>query len=122
MINLRKQFSDAYAKATPSSQARFLAKLLSHLTTAGRTTYLVGHGVSDGDLLRSFNEAHNRLASQLSHLLDREARRYPDDVFANIIIDNLVNVRFDEGKIANLLRELMRSSGIEFEEPHTNFH
>jgi hypothetical protein len=122
MNDLRVQFSDIYAKATPACQARFLAKLLSYLTMMARTTYRLGQGVSDGDLLRSFNEAQNRIADQLSHLLDEELRRYPDDVFANIIVDNLVNVRFDQEKIGNLLWRLMKSAGIEFQELQTKLH
>lgn len=116
---LRKQFSDAYSKASLTCQTRFLAKPLSHLTMTARITYEVGQGVADGDLLRAFNEAHNRVASQLSHLLEDEVRRYPDDVFANIIIDNLISTRFSEARIRKLLWDLMTSVGIEVHNPPT---
>lgn len=122
MDELRKQFSDAYSKASLTCQARFLAKLLSHLTMTARITYEVGQGVADSDLLRSFNEAHNRVTSQLSHLLEGEVKRYPDDVFANIIIDNLINVRFSEASIRKLLWDLMTSVGIDVQEPPTTMH
>jgi hypothetical protein len=89
---------------------------------AARTTYRVGHGVVDSDLLRSFNEAHNRLAEQLSHLLDDEMKRYPDDVFANIVVDNLVNVGFSEEKMRRILWDFMKRAGIEVQEPPTTVH
>jgi hypothetical protein len=110
--DFRRRFSEAYAKASSASQARLLAQLLSRLSMMARATYQPYRGVSDCDLLRNFNEAQNRISPQLSALLDEDLRRYPDDVFSNIIIDNLLNLKLSHDEIESILLELMKNGKI----------
>jgi hypothetical protein len=87
MKHLREHLVSVYTGMTNSAQAVFLARMLLRLNVLGRGTYSVGEGVEDPALLRKFNEAQNRIESQLVRLLLSDLKRYPDDVFANIVFD-----------------------------------
>jgi hypothetical protein len=76
----------AYQSLALDEQARFLARFAQCLTVRARGTYVAGSSdVSDPARLRGFNEALHRIAGQLSHLLERDPARYPDDAFAEML-------------------------------------
>ena len=76
-------------------QSLILARLANRLSLIARETYAVGEGVSDGKRLRAFNEAQNRILAQLERLLAADPERYPDDVFAGILMDQFRSQQVD---------------------------
>ncbi len=56
----------------------------------------------DGARLRAFNEAQNRIQAQLLRLLTASTQRYPDDVFANILVDQFQALRVDPEDLRGL--------------------
>jgi hypothetical protein len=68
-------------------QLIFLARLAHRLTLVGRATYDDRGGVADSESLRTINEAQHRISAQQLKMLMEDKRRYPDDVFANILVD-----------------------------------
>jgi hypothetical protein len=72
-----------------------LATIINKLSFEARDTYDKRGGVSDCKKLRQFNEAINRVSSQMIRLLAEDERRYPDEVFANILADQFEALRLD---------------------------
>ena len=55
---------------------------------AERGTYVAGgYGVHDGPTLREVNEGAHRIFDQLRLMLMSSDQRYPDDVFASILVN-----------------------------------
>ena len=95
LTEARKQFADWYVAMSARRQAVALARLANQLSLMARETYAVGGGLSDGERLRTFNEAQNKVLAQLERLLTSDRERYPDEVFANILYDQLEMLRVD---------------------------
>jgi hypothetical protein len=95
MNDLRQRLAVQYATSSSQSQVLFLVKLANRLTFLARDTYDDHYGVSDSVRLRSFNEANHRIAAQLVHMLAADEKRYPDDVFANILVDQFEILKLD---------------------------
>jgi hypothetical protein len=74
-------------------QSLCLARLAHRLTIDARDTYDRQGGVADTARLRRFNEAEHHILGQLLKLLAGDQRRYPDDVFANMLVDHLEALR-----------------------------
>jgi len=88
MKNVREHFAASFSQLTEAAQALVLTRILLRFTLEGRGTYSVGDDrVNDAALLRKCNEAQHRIASQILHILLSDRKRYPDDVFANVIVD-----------------------------------
>jgi hypothetical protein len=104
MTDFRIKLNEIFPKLSPVGQQQFLAQLVAQLTLMGRSTYDLSEGVSNPKLLRDLNEAQNRLAAQLVAILFDDSRRYPDDVFANIISDNFVSLGLDEVRANDLIQ------------------
>lgn len=83
--DITDEFSVRYARLDVESQIQFLVKLANWLTLVGRDTYDLEGGVADATKLKSVNEAMHRILGQLYRLVTSDERRYPDDVFANIL-------------------------------------
>jgi hypothetical protein len=96
--------ADFIALDTPS-RISLLARLANWLTLMARDTYDSEGGVADAVRLRAFNEAENRILSQLVQLLAGDDRRYPDDVFANMLIEQFDALRLDVAVIAKFAAE-----------------
>jgi hypothetical protein len=98
MNEVRSRISSQYAALDSRQQIMLLASLADKLTLMARDTYNLEGRVVDSVRLRNFNEAQNRILSQLSRLLADDERRYPDDVFANILVDqfNILKLNPDE--------------------------
>jgi hypothetical protein len=95
----RKQIAARYAALGREHQAIFLARLGDRLSLMARETYAQGDGASDGTRLRAFNEAQNRILGQLVRLPTSGPARYPDDVFANILMDQFQTLKIDPAQI-----------------------
>ena len=87
MNDIRQRISSRYLALDRKEQMLMLAKLADRLTLMARDTYDLEGGVADNVRLRAFNEAQHRILAQLLGLLTADERRYPDDVFANILVD-----------------------------------
>jgi hypothetical protein len=85
---MREELVRYYSSLDDRSQREYLARLVLHITVAGRAGYdkpvdeLVGR-------LRSLNEIVHRIAAQLSSLVGGTRDRYPDQVFANVLLDEI---------------------------------
>jgi hypothetical protein len=87
MNDIRQDVLARYAAMDIQRQLIFLTRLAHRLTLVGRETY-DNHGrVADSEKLRSINEAQHRISGQQLKMLINDERRYPDDVFANILVD-----------------------------------
>jgi hypothetical protein len=95
LTGTRKRIAARYSALDEEQQAVLLARLADRLSVTARETYEPGQGVSDGARLRAFNEALNRILAQLVQVLTANPRRYPNDVFANMLVDQFQTLRVD---------------------------
>lgn len=71
----------AFSKMTEEEQGRFLATLAHEITIVARGTYVPGtEEVADPPRLRRLNEVQHLVVGQLIKLLDKNPKRYPDEV------------------------------------------
>jgi hypothetical protein len=89
--DVRRRIADHYAVLNNQQQTVLLARLADRLTLVGRSTY----GMTDNIKLRAVNEAQNRILAQLLRLLMGNESRYPDDIFANILVDQFEILELD---------------------------
>jgi hypothetical protein len=99
LAGARKRIAARLSALDREHQAVLLARLADRLSLMARETYLPGDGVADSTRLRAFNEAQNRIAAQLVRLLTADQNRYPDDVFASVLVDQLQMVGVDPERI-----------------------
>jgi len=93
---IRERVVECYCALTLPNQERFLANVGHWLTMAGRGTYVVGEDdVHDGPTLRKVNEGAHRIFDQLRLMLMLSDQRYPDDVFAEILVDKFQAAKLD---------------------------
>lgn len=93
---IRKRIVERYCTLTLLDQERFLANVGHWLTMAGRGTYVVGEdNVHDGPTLRKVNEGAHRIFDQLRLMLMSSDQRYPDDVFAGILVEKFRAAKLD---------------------------
>jgi hypothetical protein len=95
MNDARELVVARYVAMDTQAQRVFLVKLACQLTLVGRDTYDTFGAVNDPVRLRAVNEAQHRVLSQLLKLLTGDERRYPDEVFANIVVDQLQASKLD---------------------------
>jgi hypothetical protein len=95
MKDIRQDTAARYSAMDLQHQLIFLTRLASRLTIVGTDTYDRQGGVADGGRLRTVNEVQNRISSQQLRMLVGDEHRYPDDVFANIIIDYLQELKIN---------------------------
>src|SRR5271154_5733446 len=95
MNDIRQRISSRYLALDRQEQILLLAKLANRLTIVARDTYDLQGGVANAVRLRAVNEAQHRILAQLLQVLTGDARRYPDDVFANILVDQFSNLSLD---------------------------
>jgi len=91
----RKHVVARFAAMGAEDQVLVLVRLANRLSLMARETYAAGGGVSDSDRLRRFNEAENRILAQTERLVMSDSRRYPDDVFADILCDQFEMLDLD---------------------------
>lgn len=85
--SIRNEVTTRYRALDLRSQEELLANLAHRLTMIGRTTYAVPEGVADPRGLREINEAVHRIVDQLRLMVAGNPERYPDDVFAGILVE-----------------------------------
>jgi hypothetical protein len=100
---VRHALARRYVEADPRAKELFLAKVGYWLSFNARDTFGAGHVVDDPDRLRAFSEAGHRIFEQLRKMIEGSEHRYPDDVFANILVDNVLAVRLDPSSLLGLL-------------------
>jgi hypothetical protein len=93
MNDVRQDLSARYAAMDVQDQLIFLARLAYRLTLVGRATYDDRGRVADSESLRTINEAQHRISAQQLKILMDDKRRYPDYVFANILVDYLQELK-----------------------------
>ena len=100
---IRERVVECYCALTLPNQERFLANVGHWLTMAGRGTYVVGEDdVHDGPTLRKVNEGAHRIFDQLRLMLMSSDQRYPDDVFAGILVDKFRAAKLNRETILKL--------------------
>ena len=80
---------DAFSRLSPDKQAQVLCLLSFNLTLLARAHYPSPSGTAspgDFDVLRAVNELQHSIVSQMGALLEGSPKRYPDDVFVQILI------------------------------------
>jgi len=81
------------------ARLEFLINVLWEVTLQGRGTYEPGtENVSAPERLRALNELAHRVASQTREMV-AGVSRYPDDVFAGIVLDHCKHAGFDAGEL-----------------------
>jgi hypothetical protein len=95
MNDIRQRISSRYLALDRKDQILMLAKLADRLTLVARDTYDLEGGVADNVRLRAFNESQHRILAQLLRLLIADEHRYPDKVFANILLDQFDILRLN---------------------------
>ena len=87
MIDMNtKEAIEIFSDLSNEEKADFLARLAFELTIAARDAYEVGTGdLTNPQLIRSVNEIQHRILSQLSAILRKDEKRYPDEVFWQIV-------------------------------------
>ena len=99
-----------YSGRSPEQQIRVLCILSFYLTLTGRTLYLFDTSVEHRALgLKIINEIQHSIASQVLPLLEDSPKRYPDDVFINIVVEKGDELR--EAVIWDLQEALRRTAG-----------
>jgi hypothetical protein len=91
----RKLAADRYAAMDRTGQALLLVCITNRLSLLARDTYEIGDWVSDSARLRPFSQALNTVLAQLERVLACDPRRYPDEVFASIPLEQCETLRVD---------------------------
>jgi hypothetical protein len=98
-----------YSQRSPEQQIRVLCLLSFYLTLTGRSLYGSDTSVEDrAQGLKIINEIQHSIVSQVGPLLEDSPKRYPDDVFINIIIEKSGELR--EAVIWDLQEALPRTA------------
>ena len=84
----RENIQRIFLKLSPPQQARVLAQLALNLTVCARAAY--PGQIEDSQAatkLRAFNELQHTITGRLAHLTAEDDRRYPDDVFLDVLFE-----------------------------------
>ena len=103
--DIRSRAATSYSALDAQQQAVLLARLANLLVIEGRATYDLHGGVENCPRLRAVNEAQNRVLAQLLRLLLSSEERYPDNVFANILVDQFDMLNLNPTKLLSLLEQ-----------------
>jgi len=100
----------AYSALSVKNQAKFLARLGFEMTVWARGAYssLTADDSVSARLLSGYNELQHRINAHLMHLLYDDERRYPDDVFVNILFD-MAGPAHCEERLASAFEDLYGS-------------
>jgi hypothetical protein len=105
MTDIRQDIATKYEAGGTQGQIQLLVRLAHRLTLHARDTYDTDGGVADSAPLRAFNEAEHRIIRELLRLLTEDESRYPDRVFADILIDQFTTLRIDSNEIHAMMSE-----------------
>jgi hypothetical protein len=80
---------EAYTVLTPSERVRFLLRLAWRLTVVARNYYIPqSEELADPVAVRAINELQHRITAHALAVLEDNPKRYPDDVFLGIVLDD----------------------------------
>lgn len=103
MNSLQQQIISRYVALSPQKQIVLLARVAERIAFHGRDAYGDKANVADIARLKAFNEAQNRILPQLVWLLTANQHRYPDEVFCNVLIEQLQVLRFDPLEVVEMI-------------------
>jgi hypothetical protein len=89
-----QEFLDAYVPLNDQTKVAFLARVSHALTISMRGLY--DSTEDPHQLIERFkgaNELQHHLSSQLRHHHQKDPKRYPDDVFINILVEKSTHYR-----------------------------
>ena len=93
-----------YSRRSPDQQIRVLCRLSLYLTFAGRALYGPDTTIEQrAQGLKMCNEIQHSIVNQVLPLLADSPKRYPDDVFINIILEKAEDQR------ENVMRDLQEA-------------
>src|SRR5262245_27249797 len=101
----------AYCALPAEKQISVLAWLAHELTIIGRIFYSDDGPqgrAAERDVLIAINELQHQLAAQIGHLADQELKRYPDDVFMDIVFERSCDTRWADTFLKAFHRVLSR--------------
>ena len=79
---------EQYTQRSEEQQLRILCRLSFYLTIGARTYYSVDTQLDNAlNAMEIFNELQHSITGQILQLLDGSNKRYPDDVFINILVE-----------------------------------
>src|SRR5215468_6224288 len=84
----KSELLQIYTVLDSSAKARFLAGVLHQLTVLMRENY--NESIDSGKRIKRLmgaNELQHHLSSELRHHLEEDAKRYPDEVLLNILLE-----------------------------------
>lgn len=81
------EFSSEYAALSNTDQLYFLARLAHTITIRVRASH-IGEPETEStpSRLNALNEVQHQIAGQLTHMVRGDTNRYPDTVFAEILL------------------------------------
>jgi hypothetical protein len=101
---MRHALARRYMALDPRVKELFLAEVGYWLSFNARDTFKAGTtDVEAPSRLRAFSESHHRIFEQLRSMMAESPNRYPDEVFANIVVDNVLAVGLDPTDLLELL-------------------
>jgi hypothetical protein len=109
-MSAREEFCSIYGQLNVSEKALLIVRLALSWNVRARDTYGEGETVDRPVDLRCFNEAQNRLLSQLLKMLANSEQRYPDNVFCNIVVDQCEALRIDPRALTEFARAVSLNS------------
>lgn len=99
---LREKIVAHYEKLDFNGKIIFLANVAERLTLDGRAIE-EATASDEAAKMRTVIEALHRVIVQLHRMLASDAR-YPDDVFSNVLADQLERLKFSDAAIRGLIR------------------
>lgn len=99
--SLKDQITAHYATLDTSGKMLFLAKVAEWLTLDGRAT-LRPTPESESERMRTVLEVLHRVVAQLHGMLAAQ-ERYPDNVFPDVLAEQLERLKFGDAAIRRLL-------------------
>ena len=87
-----------------------LAGLAHNLTVVARSFYSDSPQgqVVPSDVMIALNELQHQISGQLRHLADEDEKRYPDDVFVNILFERAANPKLEKDFLRYFERVISR--------------
>jgi hypothetical protein len=83
------QAMDTFSNYSRQEKIDFLVHFAHTLTILARDTYEVGgEGLTQPSRLRRMNEVQHRIMGVLLALMKQEVKRYPDDVFVQLLLEH----------------------------------
>ena len=94
------EIKSSFSALSTNEQERVLSVLAHQLTVYARDAYEeIGEGGEGAIKLRAFNEVLHNVTGQLAAMLRNNDKRYPDDVFIDIVFETAQEGRCEDDVI-----------------------